>query len=383
MGGDRKLRLCFVMFGCYPLFNREINETFGGSEVELYNLATYFAGFENIKVDFIVGDYGQNDVETYKNITVKKVKYMRLDKYKSFKHKLLRYFYLFLVLLRQNSQVYITKTACEVLGWMVIFEKFLKRKKVVFRLGSDKDADLEFWKGFRKLYFLYKLGLRHCDMVYAQSKDQKKMLKDRYGIESQVLKNVFNVSNEIVDKKKEYILWVSRCEPLKRPLIFVDLARRIPGEKFIIIMPHVRKADDLQNQRIKHIIADVKAAAEELENLDYLEFVPFNEIQQYYNRAKLFINTSEYEGFPNSFIQSCVGRTGILSLRVNPDGFLNEYDLGYCCDDSIDKAVDFIRGLDSGKIDRMGENAYNYVMQNHDILTIGRIYADDFTRLIG
>lgn len=381
MVDQKPLRVCFVMFGAYPMFNPKGNETFGGSEVELYNLATYLAGFDNIKVDFIVGDYGQKDIETYQNITIIKVKYMHFGKYKSLKHKLLRYFYLFKVLLRQTSQIYLTKTASELLGWLVLLEKFLKRKKVIFRLGSDKDADLEFWKKDRKLYCLYKLGLKHCDLIYAQSKDQKRILEEHYRIESRVLKNVFHIKREEVVNAREYFLWVSRCEPLKRPLVFVELAKKLPEEKFVMIMPNVQKTDKLQNERIEYITAEVKKAAGELKNLEYLEYVPFNQIQNYYNRAKLFVNTSEYEGFPNSFIQSCVGRTGILSLRVNPDGFLTEYDLGHCCRDDVGEAIAFIRALDAGKLEEMGNNAWQYVMQNHDILTIGKIYIDDFLKL--
>jgi len=383
MSDNKKMHICFIMFRCYPLFNENINATFGGSEVELYNMATYFADLDNVKVDFIVGDYGQNDIEKYGNITLIKAKYMKLDEFKSFKDKILRYFYFFRVLLKQDSQIYITKTASEVLGWMVIFLKYLKKKKVVFRLGSDKDAEMEFWKkSGKKLYYLYKFGLKHCDIIYAQSNIQKNMLKQSYAIDSLVLKNVFHLRDEKAKDNKDYILWVSRCEPLKRPLIFIEMAKRIPEEKFLIIMPHGQRAEKSQNHQIESIIADVKKAAGELKNLEYLEFVPYNRIQTFYNRAKLFVNTSEYEGFPNSFIQSCMGSTGILSLRVNPDGFITKHELGFHCDDSIDKAVKFIRGLSSEDIKRMGENAYNYVMQNHEVSKICSRYVEDFNKLM-
>lgn len=383
MNEGRKLKLCFVMFRAYTMFNRKINETMGGSEVELYNLATWFAGQENFLVDFIVGDYGQPDIEYYGNIRLRKIKYMRLDKYKSLKHKLLRYIYLFKALLTQNSHIFFTKTASELIGWMVLFQKFLRGKKVVFRLGSDKDADLDFWRASRKLYHLYKFGLLHSDLVYAQTKDQQELLKGNCGIESRVLKNVFYLSKHAIDCKKEYILWVSRCEPLKRPLLFIELAKRLPGEKFVIVMPHARKADEVSNARINRLIDEVKRASGMLRNLEYLEFIPYDKIQDYYNRAKLFVNTSEYEGFPNSFIQSCIGKAGILSFRVDPDGFLENYGLGFCCNDSLDKAAGFIDRLTEEKVGAMGENAVGYVVGNHDIAKIGRIYMEDFLKLAG
>ncbi len=414
----KPMRLCFVMFGAYPVFNRELGETFGGSEVELYNIAVYLAGLRNVKVDFIVGDYGQSDIEIRDNVRLIRVRYMKYDKYKSLRYKLLRYLYLFRVLLGQSSQIYVTKTASEVLGWLVMFQKFLKGKKVVFRLGSDKDAEPEFWRSSGRLYHLYKFGLKHCDKVYAQSRDQKRMLMENCGTDSSVLKNAFRLDGDVFrsdsaairpdsaesrpdtavsssesavfrpDREaecsgKEFILWVSRCEPLKRVHLFVELARSLPQEKFVIIMPHAWKADELENKRIGHIITEVEKAAGEMKNLEYIEYVPFDLIQAYYDRAKLFVNTSEYEGFPNSFIQACIGRTGILSLRVNPDAFITEHSLGCCCQDSVARAIDFIKGMDAEKIGEMGRNAYEYVIRNHDVTAVGKIYMEDFAGLLG
>ena len=377
---DNKLKVCFVMFRAYPLFDKSIIETIGGSEVELYKLATYLSGRDDIEVSFIVGDYGQKNIEIINGIRFIKVRYMRLDTYVSLKYKLLRYLYLFRAILRQKSEVYFTKTASELLGWMVLINKYLKGKKVIFRLGSDKDADLEFWKGKGKLYSLYKFGLTHCDKVYVQSKNQRDMLKNGCGIEGTIVKNVFDISEEGFFNK-EYILWVSRCEPLKRPELFVELARRLPNEKFLIIMPHANKADSKLDERITEIIKEVKKASGELDNLKYIPSVPFSQIQSYYNRAKLFVNTSEYEGFPNSFIQACIGKTGILSLRVNPDDFITRYNAGLCCNDDFEKAVEFIKGLTKKDISKYGENAFFYVRMNHDITRIGGDYAEDFLKM--
>lgn len=382
MSCGKSLSLCFVMFRAYPLFKPGVDETFGGSEVELYNLALYFSKIENVRVDFIVGDYGQSDIEFVSNIRLIKVKYMRLDKYKSIIHKLLRYFYLFKVLLTQNSQICITKTASELLGWMVIFLKIFKKKKVVFRLGSDKDTKPEYWKKSRKLYYLYKFGLKRCDLIYSQSEDQKISLLKSFGIESKVIKNAFILENKKSVSDKSYILWVSRCEPLKRPLLFVELARSVPSERFVIIMPHANKAEYKLDKQIEGLIHEVKKASRELENLEYLEFVPFNQIQDYFNNAKLFINTSEFEGFPNAFIQACLGSTGILSLNVNPDDFLTKNKLGLCTNENMDKTADFIKRLSAHEIERLGENAYEYVIKNHDVSVIGKNYIDDFRKLI-
>ncbi len=382
MAESDRLSVCFVMFGCYPLFNRGGNHVFGGSELELYNLGICMAR-RGVRVDFIVGDYGQDDVEYREGIRLLKVRYMKLDKYRSLPYRILRYWQFLKVLYRQNADVFITKTASEIIGWMVLVQKILKRSKVVFRLGSDRDTDIASWRGMGiKFYHLYRLGLLKSDLVYTQSQVQKERLMKAVSVSSHVVKNAFILNKAVSPLRDQgYILWVSRCEALKRPMLYVRLAARLPEQKFIIIMPHTNKGDRRRDKKTASIAACVKKAAAELPNLSYIGFVPFDDIQEYYDGARLFVNTSEYEGFPNSFIQACLGRTGILSFRVNPDGFITDEGIGICCNDSLDRAVEFIRGMDDIKAHEMGRNAYRYVAENHNAERIAEGYIRDFAHV--
>jgi glycosyltransferase involved in cell wall biosynthesis len=380
---NNKLNICFVMFACYPLFNKNIKETFGGSEVELYNLAVHLSKRDDVNIDFIVGDYGQTDVEMHGGIRLRKSRYMNLDKYRSFKHKILRYFYFLKILFFQDSQIFITKTASEVLGCMVLLLRFLRGKKVVFRLGSDKDVSADYWKSYgKRFYYLYRFGLKNCSLVYTQSINQSGMLKESENVSGYVVKNVYCLRTGGHSMDKGYILWVSRCEPLKRPLMCIELARMLPKERFVMIMPHARKADDKLDREIDVIMSQARRACVKLPNFTHIEYVQYDEIQYFYNEAKLFVNTSEYEGFPNSFIQACMGKSGIISLRVNPDKFITRYRLGFCCDDSIEKAAEIIGSLGSEQIHMLGENAYDYVVNNHDVSKLSVKYMEDFRTLV-
>ena len=66
------MKICFVSIFAYPLFNPKCKETFGGSEVQLYQTAYKLSSLKNYFVDFLTGDFGQKKTEKYRKIKVYK-----------------------------------------------------------------------------------------------------------------------------------------------------------------------------------------------------------------------------------------------------------------------------------------------------------------------
>ncbi len=61
---------CFIAPKAYPLFNPDAKGVFGGSEVDLYFLATELAKDENFAVSFVTADYGQKKTEVIQNVKI-------------------------------------------------------------------------------------------------------------------------------------------------------------------------------------------------------------------------------------------------------------------------------------------------------------------------
>jgi glycosyltransferase involved in cell wall biosynthesis len=119
---------------------------------------------------------------------------------------------------------------------------------------------------------------------------------------------------------KKGVLWVGRIEPWKRPESFIELARKMPGVPFTMVAPAFRGFEDYA--------AGIYRMAEGLKNLSIIDFVPFDEIDRYFRRAKVFVNTSTEEGFPNTFVQACMNFTPIVSLMSIPDDFIGKSGAG-------------------------------------------------------
>ena len=96
----------------------------------------------------------------------------------------------------------------------------------------------------------------------------------------------------------------------------ISIAKKLPQYTFTIICP---KASDQSHEEYLELKKQFA-----IPNVKFIEFVPFEEIDDYFANAKLFINTSDDEGFPNTFIQARNNGTPVISFNVDPDNILRD-----------------------------------------------------------
>lgn len=236
--------------------------------------------------------------------------------------------------------------------------KRLLRTKLVFICGLDTEVNGVFRAQNPARGALFEYGVRHADLRFAMTDYQREQFQ-RAGQRCGLYRNLIlpRVAPRSAAKDIAF-LWVARCQPIKRPHIFLDLAERQPDARCVMVCPDEDRAlwDTLESR------------ARTLPNVEFLRSVPYHEIQAWYDRAEIFVNTSEAEGFPNSFIQAAQGGTAILSLEVDPDTVLTRYGAGLCAGGDVEKFFSEAARLrrDPTALGALQSRASQFVTELHD-----------------
>jgi len=351
------MKVCFISFFAYPLFNEKGGVVFGGAEVQLYNLAKYLV--HDHKVIFIVGNFGQEKEEEVENIKIlRSVKigseYGILEKVKSI-------FIQLSVMKKSNADIFVKRAAGPEVGIIAAYCRIF-RKKFIYMTAHEIDCSGEYKRSNWLLGLLYEFGLKRADMVITQNNDHKKMLKDKYNIEAGVLFSGYDIP-QMRTKLGDYILWVARLDEWKQPEVFFKLARSLPNESFVMIAPFSR---DIKYAK------KIQDDAGKIKNIKFIPGVSFSEVDRYFQSAKIFVNTSRYEGFPNTFAQAIMHGVPLVSFAVNPDNFIEKNSVGFCAENDFTAMKNYVNILlkDKKMHASASMNAYRYAKKNHSMQEI-------------
>jgi glycosyltransferase involved in cell wall biosynthesis len=293
----RRPHVCFLAPTTWPTFAGEKDiPVIGGAELQQTIIAKALAQ-RGYPVSMISIDYGQQDGAIVDGVRI-------YNMHKPFEGiPVLRFFHprltsLWSALKRVNADVYYQRTAAAYTGFLAAFCK-VHGKRAIYGGASDVDfipkrQDIHFARDV----MLFEYGLRRVDRVIVQNPNQLQYLRDHYGREGMLIPNCYSAPAGARADRHGYVLWVATVRAQKRPELALEIARRLPQHKFIMIGGHDigRGGEDYARA--------VREAAAKLPNVDYKGFVPFAEADRYFSGARVVLNTSSYEGFPNTFLQA-------------------------------------------------------------------------------
>jgi glycosyltransferase involved in cell wall biosynthesis len=360
-----RIAVCFVSLDIYPLLNTRAAGVQGGSEVDFYMLATELAKDPQFRVSIVTGDFGQPDVETSGNITV----YKAANLQKGFFSGVVA---LWKAMRRANADIYFKKGAAFTTDIVALFCRF-SHKKFFLRTGTDYECNGDYFREHPIKARTYLWSVRHANGVFVQKAGDVPRFQRTTGVTPVAVPNGHRIA-DLQQQQRDFILWVGRTDELKLPRLFIDLAKQVPSEQFVMICQKA-KGDRRYDELLR-----LAAGAD---NLKFIQSVPFHEIATYFQRAKVLVNTSRSEGFPNTFIQAGICGVAILSLKVNPDGFLDKFNCGLCANGDWQKFKEMLKRLLEPEVARQyGANGWRCVNENHNIEKIVQRYKELFAQIV-
>jgi len=304
--------LCFVSMGLYPILNAAANvELAGGGEVQQAILARMLrtAGYP---VSILTGNYGQPEVEEIDGLQVHRVPDPRHRGIKG-----LRFLHPILTdvasTLRRIDPDIVYYRVAGFRAAAVAWYARRHRKRFVYACASDREFLPRSVSGFsRRDEFLFRMAVRMADGVLVQNIAQMDLLKSRMGREGELIANCYDEAGITAASAEGPVIWVGAFRPLKRPELFIELARRLPGRRFVMVGGADNENDPGQefHRRMRDLAASVS-------NIEFVGYVPFSEVGRYFDAASALINTSDREGFPNTFLQAWIRGVPTLSF-VSP-----------------------------------------------------------------
>ena len=293
-----KPHICFVAPTAWPLFSgdRDI-PVIGGAELQQSIIAPALVQ-RGYKVSMITLDYGQPDHAVVKGVTVRKL-YKPDEGVPVLRFVHPRLTTLWRVLKEVDADVYYQRTAAMLTG---VVAEFCKRhgKASIYNGASDVD----FIPGEQDITFgrdrwLFEYGLKRVDRVFVQNPRQRELLAANYGRDDGVVvTNCYKAPAGVKADPSGYVLWVATVRAQKRPELMLEVARRLPQYKFVLVGGRDIGWNGEEYER------RIREAAAALPNVDYKGFRPYAEADRIFDGARVVLNTSSYEGFPNTFLQA-------------------------------------------------------------------------------
>jgi glycosyltransferase involved in cell wall biosynthesis len=360
----------------------------------LENIAVFLSGFDSIRVggeqvqqsllaralsrsgyqvSMVCMDYGQLDATKEDRITV----------YKAYAPHaglpILRFIYprwikLWSALRRANADIYYTSCAGMQVGLLALFCQWHKRK-FIYRVAHDNDCEpssllIHLVRDKR----LYEYGLQRAHGILTQSQWQTQALERNYRRHSHVAGMlVENPSRFIPPQERDIdVLWVNNIRQFKRPDLALDLAECMPDVSFHLV----------GGPNEPELYEQIERRAKALRNVTFHGPIPYRQIGDFYDRCRVFLNTSDIEGFPNSYLQAWIRSRPVVAF-FDPDGLIKREGMGRAVG-SLDEMQLAVRNYlsDRSLLEAVGGHCFEYMSRQYGDDVVLKPYLLMIERLI-
>lgn len=250
----------------------------------------------------------------------------------------------------------------------------VRKRGFIFSAASDADCSTSLQAMRRpQERVLYRYGLRQAKRRIVQTESQQRALLRNFNVCSDIIpmpceEGEGSAPSLRLSDAEPRILWVGRVCRVKRPELFVALAGRSREWAFDLVGP-------IQSDAVG---ARVVASAAACANLRLHGPKSRESLSRFYHAAACLCCTSEYEGFPNTFLEAWSHGLPVVST-FDPDDLIARRGLGIVVDGlpEMKSAIQTLLGS-PGLYQELSENAYRYYRENHTVEAVMPRFARVF-----
>lgn len=250
----------------------------------------------------------------------------------------------------------------------------LARRRLIFSSAIIVAFDSRRAFGKRLPALMYEIGVRLADTIVVQTEEQVELCQKVFRRTPQLIKSIASPGPSQVPPPEAF-LWAGRLASHKRPLEYLALAETLPEARFWMIAVPPANPDD------EALAATVAARASRLSNLELLGPRSHAEVQEFMARAVASVNTSDFEGMPNIFLEAWACGVPALALTHDPGEVISAHGLGGFAGGSTERFVALAREYwerrhDPEERGEISERCRGYLARHHSPDVVAGQWAD-------
>ena len=290
-----------------------------------------------------------------------------------------RYFYFRLPALFKAVRYYkpdfvFQKGVGNITATMALISKSLKIP-FVYMACNDIDADGRYKQRVGYLDSkAYEYGIKNATKIIAQNSYQKGAFEKRFKSRNiSILHNpVFYENGELPEPRqfrdRRYVAWLGVFQPQKNLPALLEIIKKTPKIEY-------RIGGMLQTNSRNDIKAVVKKISSQ-PNVEMIGFLKRHEVIPFLADAIALLNTSHYEGFSNTFLESWLAGTPVITRSIDPDNIISTKGVGIVAEEYAEIPA-LLRELNgSMNYQSLARRCRDYVIQNHNAGNIAKAFID-------
>jgi glycosyltransferase involved in cell wall biosynthesis len=257
-------------------------------------------------------------------------------------------------------------------GTMCLISRILKIP-FVYMGSNDIDADGRYRQRLDYLNSkIYEFGIRNANKIIAQNIYQMNEFNKRFkGVNISIVHNPFFCENSELPgpkplRDRKYVAWLGVFQPQKNVQALLEIIKKTPELKYRIEgMLQTDSKDD-----IKAVVKEISSRP----NVEMAGYLGRDEVIPFLADSIALLNTSNYEGFSNTFLESWLAGTPVITRLIDPDKIISTRGIGMVAE-AYAEIPALLRKLNgSMNYQSLARRCRDYVTKNHNT----RIIAQKF-----